>query len=57
MKYRRLIGYFQIEENPFSKNPQSIAKIMHEVLLKLNFLQTKAHGKIENINLFRFVLN
>ena len=40
----------RIDEDPFSKNAQSISKIYHEVLLLLKFLQTKPHVKNMTIN-------
>ena len=43
---------FQTQEDPFSKNPQGISKIYHEVLLLMNFLQTKLQVKNMNINYY-----
>ena len=40
MNYRRQSGYFQFEEDMFSKGALGIAKIRHEVIL-MKFLQTK----------------
>ena len=40
---------FQTQEDPFSKNAQSVSKIYHEVLLLMNFLQTKPQVKNMNI--------
>ena len=40
---------FQTQEDPFSKNAQSISKIYHEVLLLMKFLQTKPQVKNMNI--------
>ena len=37
MKFR----IFQPQEDPFAKNAQGISKIYHEVILLMNFLQTK----------------
>ena len=36
--------------DPFSKNAQGVAKIYHEVLLLMEFLQTKPDVKNMNIN-------
>ena len=41
---------FQTQEDPFSRNTQSISKIYHEVLLLMKFLQTKPQVKNMNIN-------
>ena len=41
---------FQTQEDPFSKNAQGISKIYHEVLLLMNFLQTKPQQRNKNIN-------
>ena len=41
---------FQTQEDPFSKNAEGIGKIYHEVILLLNFLQTKPQVKNMNIN-------
>ena len=38
--------------DPFSKNIQSVSKTTHEVLLSMNFLQTKPQIKNMNINYF-----
>ena len=46
MKHR----IFQNEQDPASKNAQSISKIYHEVLLLMKFLQTKPQVKIMNTN-------
>ena len=44
---------FQIQgQDPFVKNAQGISKIYHEVLLLMNFLQTKPQVKNMNINYF-----
>ena len=40
---------FQTQEDPFSKKAQGISKIYHEVLLLMNFLQTKPQVKNMNI--------
>ena len=37
---------FKSEEDPLSRNAQGISKIYHEVLLLMNFLQTKPQVKI-----------
>ena len=39
---------FQFEEDPFSKNAEGISKNYHEVLIIMNFLQTKL--QIKNMN-------
>ena len=38
---RRLSGNFHFEEDPFSKNVQTVSKIYHEVLLLMKFQQSK----------------
>ena len=43
---------FQSQQNPLSKNAQSISKIYHEVLLLMKFLQTKPQIKNMNIKYF-----
>ena len=48
MNIRRHSGTFQFEEDPFSKNVQSIGKIDHELLLLMKFLQTQP--QIRNMN-------
>ena len=40
----------RMDQDPFAKNAQSISKIYHEVLLIMNFLQTKPQIKNMNIN-------
>ena len=45
MKYRRQSGNFQFEEDPFSKNSESISKIYHDVSLLMKFIQTKPQVK------------
>ena len=40
------------DQDPFSKNPQGISKIYHEVLLLMKFLETKPQVKNMNINFF-----
>ena len=52
MIFRRYSGNFQFEEDTFSKNDQSIAKIYHDVLLLKNFFQTKQQFKNMNINCY-----
>ena len=39
-------------EDPFSRNAQGISKIYHEVILLMNFLQTKPQIKSMNINYY-----
>ena len=39
----------RIDENPFAKNTQGINKIYLEVLLLMNFLQTKP--QVRNMNI------
>ena len=46
MNVRRQSNTFQFEEDPFSKNVQSVVKIYHSLLLLMNFLQTKPQLKI-----------
>ena len=46
------IRYFKFEEDPFSKIAQSFVKICHEVLILLNFVQTKQHVQIMIINYY-----
>ena len=41
MNIRRQSGNFQFEENPVSKNAESISKIYQEVLLLMKIIQTK----------------
>ena len=43
---------FQTRQYPFSKNAQGISKIYHEVLLLMNFLQTKPQVKNMNIKYY-----
>ena len=43
---------FQTQQEPFSRNAQSISKIYHEVLLLMKFLQTKPQVKNMNINYY-----
>ena len=43
---------FQTQEDPFSRNAQGVSKIYHEVLLLMNFLQTKPQVKNMNINYY-----
>ena len=40
--------------DPFSKNAKSVAKIYHEVLLLMEFLQTKPEVKNTNNNYYDF---
>ena len=53
-KYRRQSGYSLIEEDPFAKHAQGIAKIFHEVLLLKKFLQTKPQVKNMKTNYYDF---
>ena len=39
-------------QDPFSKNTQGISRVYHEVLLLMNFLQTKPQVKNTNINYY-----
>ena len=50
MNYKGQSGYSQFEEDPFAKNAPGIRKIMHEVLLLIEFLQTKPQIESMNIN-------
>ena len=43
---------FQTQEDPFAKNSQGTNKIYHEVVLLMNFLQTKQIFKNMNINYY-----
>ena len=43
---------FETQEDPFSKNAQGISKIYHEILLLMNFLQTKPQVKNMKINYY-----
>ena len=43
---------FRVEENPFSKNVERIGEIYLEVVLILNFLQTKPQVKNLNVNYY-----
>ena len=43
---------FQTQEDLFAKNAQGISKIYHEVLLLMDFLQTKPQVKNMNINYY-----
>ena len=47
-------GSFQTQQDPFAKNAQGISKIYHEVLLLMQFLQTKPQVKNMNINYYDF---
>ena len=49
MKNRSEIGAFHFDEDPYSRNAQSIGKFLHEVLLMIKFLQTKPQVKNMNI--------
>ena len=52
MNIRRQKNSFQFEEDPFSKNVQSIGKINHEELLLVKFLQTKSIVKSINFSYY-----
>ena len=43
---------FQTQQDPFSRNARGISKIYHEVLLLMNFLQTKPQINEMNINYY-----
>ena len=45
---------FQFKDHPIAKNAQSLAKIFHEVLLLMKFLQPKHQVKNMNINYYDF---
>ena len=49
MKYMSQSDTFQFEEVHFSKGGQSIAILIHEVLMLMKFLQTKAQVTSMNI--------
>ena len=49
-------GYFQIEEDPFAKNAQGIAKGFHEVFLLMKVLQTKSQVTSMNIKYYYYFL-
>ena len=55
MNIRRQSGTFQFEAEPFRKHVQGIVKIYHEVLLLMNFLQTKP--QVKNMNIDYYDLN
>ena len=52
MNYTRQTKTFQFEEEPFCKGAQSVAFIMHKVLLIMKFLQTKSQVKGKNTNYY-----
>ena len=54
MKYRRKSRTFQFEEDVFSKNAEVFSKNYHEVLLLLNFLQTKPQIRCVKYNCYDF---
>ena len=54
MKSRRQKDTFQFEENTFAKNALGIAKVLYEVLLIMQSLQTKPQVISMNINYFEF---
>ena len=41
-----------MDQDPFAKNAQGVSKIFHEVLLLMNFLQTKPQVKNMNIKFY-----
>ena len=43
---------FHTQQDPFSKNPQGVSKIYHEVLLLMKCLQTKPQVKDMTINYY-----
>ena len=43
---------FQTHQDPFARNAQGIAKIYHEVIILMKFLQTKPQVKNMNINYY-----
>ena len=43
---------FKTQEDPFTKNAESISKVYHEVLLLIKFLQRKPQVKNMNINYY-----
>ena len=43
---------FEFEEDPFSKDARDFGKIYHEVLLLMQFLQTKPQVKNTNVNYY-----
>ena len=53
MNIRRQSGNYQFEEDPFSKNVKGIGKIYHEVLLLMNFFQTKP--QVRNMNIIYMI--
>ena len=48
MKHRN----FQTQRDPFSKNAQGVSRNYHEVLLLMNFLQTKPQVRNMNNNYY-----
>ena len=48
MIYRRQIGYFQFEDDPFIRIAQCIAKIMHKVCLLKKIFVTELQNKHMN---------
>ena len=50
--FRRQSDTFQFEQDPFSKHVEGIGKSFHEVLLLVNFLQSKPQDKILNNNFY-----
>ena len=57
--YKLISNYYDnmninMDEDPFAKNAQGICKIYHQVLILLNFFQTKPRFKSMNINYYDF---
>ena len=52
MTYTRQSKTFEFEEDPFAKNAQGICMMMHEVLFRMKFLQTKPQNKSKNTNFY-----
>ena len=55
--YKSINNHYDIinirfDEDPFAENAQSVSKIYHEVLLLMNFLQTKPPVKNMNNNFY-----
>ena len=55
--YRNISNFYdnmntRFDKDPFAKKAQGISKIYHEVLLLMNFLQTKPQVKNMNINYY-----
>ena len=52
MKYKRQSITFQFEEDVFSKDAQGVINFYHEVIILMNFIQTKPQVKRMNINYY-----